>query len=84
MEIDPSDSEKSAWKEIESIFDTFNEADKYIFSVPMWNFGLPYVLKHYIDVITQPGLAWSFSPDSGYTGLVKGKVLAIYATGGSL
>ena len=80
---DPSDSEKSAWKEIESIFTTFNEADKYIFSVPMWNFGLPYVLKHYIDVITQPGLAWSFSPESGYSGLVQGKVLAIYATGGA-
>ncbi len=79
----PSESGQSAWKEIESIFAEFNEADKYVFSVPMWNFGLPYVLKHYIDVITQPGLAWSFSPDTGYSGLVKGKVLAIYATGGA-
>ena len=79
----PTQSEQSAWLEIESIFSEFNEADKYVFSVPMWNFGLPYVLKHYIDVITQPGLAWSFSPESGYSGLVTGKVLAIYATGGA-
>lgn len=24
---------------------------------PMSNLGLPYILKHYIDIITQPGLA---------------------------
>ena len=30
----------------------------------MSNLGLPYILKHYIDIITQPGLAWSFDPAS--------------------
>ncbi|MEC9248297.1 MAG: NAD(P)H-dependent oxidoreductase [Pseudomonadota bacterium] len=79
----PTDSEQEAWKEIESLFEEFNDADKYVFSVPMWNFGFPYTLKHYIDVITQPGLAWSHSPDEGFKGLVRGKALAIYATGGS-
>jgi FMN-dependent NADH-azoreductase len=79
---DPSADEKIAWGEIESLFRQFNSADKYLFSVPMWNFGLPYVLKHYIDVITQPGLAWSFTPETSYTGLVEGKVAVIYATGG--
>ncbi|MEC9248152.1 MAG: NAD(P)H-dependent oxidoreductase [Pseudomonadota bacterium] len=78
-----SESEQEAWKEIKSIFNEFNDADKYVFSVPMWNFGVPYTLKHYIDVITQPGLAWTFSPDDGFKGLVEGKALAIYATGGS-
>ena len=49
----------------------------------MWNFGVPYKLKHYIDVITQPGLSFSFSPETGYTGLVTGKPAAvIYARGG--
>ena len=79
----PTPAEEEAWKEIESLFDEFNQADKYVFSVPMWNFGFPYTLKHYIDLITQPGLAWSHSPEEGFKGLVQGKVLAIYAAGGS-
>ena len=44
----PTPAEEEAWKEIESLFDEFNQADKYVFSVPMWNFGFPYTLKHYI------------------------------------
>jgi FMN-dependent NADH-azoreductase len=39
----------------------------------MWNFGVPYVLKHYIDVITQPGLTFSFNPATGFSGLVTGR-----------
>ncbi len=79
----PSAKEAAAWAEVQTLFQRFNAADKYLISLPMWNFGIPYVLKHYIDVITQPGLAWSFDPASGYTGLVKGSVCAIYASAGA-
>ena len=49
----------------------------------MWNFGVPYKLKHYIDVITQPGLSFSFTPETGYSGLVTRKpAVVIYARGG--
>ena len=78
----PGAAEKAAWATVEQLFARFNAADKYVFSVPMWNFGLPYVLKHYIDIITQPGLAWSFDPDTGYSGLVSGKAAAIYSSAG--
>ena len=47
---------KSEWNKIVELFGRFNSADKYVFSVPMWNFGIPYILKHYIDLITQPAL----------------------------
>ena len=50
----------------------------------MWNFGIPYKLKHYIDVIVQPGYTFSFSPEEGYKGLMGGKpVAAVYARGGA-
>lgn len=78
----PSGAEQTAWQEVQDLFDRFNAADKYVFSVPMWNFSIPYKLKHYIDVITQPGMAWSFSPDTGYSGLVSGSVVAIYSSAG--
>lgn len=80
---DPSPREQVAWAEIGKICKRFTDADKYLFSVPMWNFGIPYVLKHYIDIITQPGLSWSFAPDTGYSGLVRGPVAAIYSSGGA-
>ncbi|MFH1251751.1 MAG: NAD(P)H-dependent oxidoreductase [bacterium] len=75
--------EAVAWNEVVAIFDRFRRADKYVFSIPMWNFGIPYKLKHYIDVITQPGLSFSFSPQEGYKGLVTGKpAVVVYARGG--
>lgn len=80
---DPSAEQRTAWQAVEQLAARFCAADKYVFSVPMWNFGLPYQLKHYIDLITQPGLTWSFDPASGYSGLVSGKAVAIYASGGA-
>jgi FMN-dependent NADH-azoreductase len=78
-----TDTEVAAWNSVEELFNHFNSADKYVFSLPMWNFGVPYKLKHYIDIITQPGLSFSFSPETGYSGLVTGKPAAvIYARGG--
>jgi FMN-dependent NADH-azoreductase len=72
-----------AWKQVETLIERFKSADWYLFSLPMWNFGIPYVLKHLIDVIVQPGLTFSFSPAEGYKGLVTNKKgVAVYARGG--
>ena len=35
-----------AWKRVADVIDRFKSADWYLFSLPMWNFGVPYVLKH--------------------------------------
>ena len=79
---DPSADEVSAWSNVKNIFDEFNNADHYLFSVPMWNFNIPYKLKHYIDIITQPGMSWSYNPEDGYKGLMTDKTATIiYATG---
>ena len=73
-----------AWQQVKAVTDRFKSADWYLFSLPMWNFGVPYVLKHLIDVIVQPGLTFSFSPDEGYKGLVTGKkAVVVYARGGN-
>jgi FMN-dependent NADH-azoreductase len=73
-----------AWRHVEDVIARFKAPDWYLFSLPMWNFGLPYVLKHYIDVIIQPGLTFSFSPSEGYSGLVtRKKAAAVYARGGA-
>jgi FMN-dependent NADH-azoreductase len=79
----PGAEQVEAWREVEHMIEDFTSADKYVFAVPMWNFGIPYKLKHYLDVIVQPGYTFSFSPESGYQGLVTGKpALVVYASGG--
>lgn len=75
--------QQKAWGQVTALTDKFKSADKYVFSLPMWNFNVPYKLKHFIDVVTHPGLTFSFSPDTGYSGLVTGKpVMLILARGG--
>jgi FMN-dependent NADH-azoreductase len=77
-------AQAQAWQTVVDLCNEFKSADKYLISLPMWNFGIPYKLKHYIDVIAQPGQTFSFDPATGYSGLVTGKPVAVvYARGGA-
>jgi FMN-dependent NADH-azoreductase len=78
----PSPEQAGAWDTARAVFDRFAAADAYLFSVPMWNAGLPYVLKQWIDIITQPGWVFGFTPADGYTGLITGKKAAVVYTSG--
>ncbi len=80
----PSEDQKKDWARVEEIINAFKAFDKYVFAVPMWNFGLPYRLKHYLDILVQPGYAYRYTPEEGNTGLVAdAPVFVAYARGGS-
>jgi FMN-dependent NADH-azoreductase len=70
----------AAWREVTETFARFAAADRYLFSVPMWNASVPYKLKQLIDVVSQPGMVFSFDADDGYTGLLHGKQAAVIYT----
>ena len=53
-----TDSQRDAFAIAERIAVRFALADRVLISTPMWNFGIPYKLKQWIDVITQPGLTF--------------------------
>ncbi|MBL7214256.1 MAG: NAD(P)H-dependent oxidoreductase [Phycisphaerae bacterium] len=75
--------ERHVWNAVEKVIADFKDADKYLLSLPMWNFGIPYRLKQYIDVLVQPGYTFKVG-ENGYEGLVRGKpLLAIYSRGGA-
>jgi FMN-dependent NADH-azoreductase len=79
-----SEAQRKAWRAVEDLIDQFKAADKYVISIPMWNFSIPYILKQYIDNIVQPGYTFTFSPTEGYNGLVVGKpITLIYSRGGA-
>jgi len=71
------------WDEIVGIAGRFTQADRYLFAIPMWNGGIPYKLKQFIDVIHQPGLTFGFDPAKGYSGLLTGKRATLVYTSGA-
>lgn len=78
----PTAEQQGEWDTARVVFDRFAAADLYLFSIPMWNAGVPYPLKQYMDIISQPGWLFSFAPESGYTGLITGKKAATIYTSG--
>jgi FMN-dependent NADH-azoreductase len=76
----PTGEQAEAWHAAKRTFERFDGAEKYLFSVPMWNAGIPYILKQFIDVVSQPGMVFSFDPVAGYSGLLSGKKAAIVYT----
>jgi FMN-dependent NADH-azoreductase len=78
-----TDSQRDAFAIAERMAVRFSLAERVLISTPMWNFGIPYKLKHWIDVISQPGLTFRFDPARGYLPLVKDRpTVVILASGG--
>ena len=61
-----------AWQEINKLADRFRRADVVLLSVPMWNFGIPYRLKHLIDAVSQKDVLFTFD-EHGLRGLLGGR-----------
>ncbi len=74
--------EADAWTAVQAETERFKGAAKLVISSPMWNFGIPYRLKQYVDVIVQPGLTFSFSPEEGYKGLVTDRPAMLFLARG--
>jgi len=78
-----TESQRDAFAIAERMAVRFALAERVLISTPMWNFGIPYKLKHWIDVISQPGLTFRFDPARGYLPLVKDRpTVVVLASGG--
>lgn len=76
-----TDEQQVAWDAIRQLAAPFLNADKLLFGVPMWNFAIPYRLKHLIDLITQKDVLFTFD-ERGLGGLMKArKAAVVYARG---
>jgi FMN-dependent NADH-azoreductase len=70
------------WSQVEKVIEQFKSADKYLISAPMWNFSIPYKLKHYIDIIVQPSYTFTVT-NGGYKGLAGGKPICLILARGA-
>ncbi|GLR08981.1 FMN-dependent NADH-azoreductase [Mixta theicola] len=60
------------------------ENDLIIISSPMWNLGLPSVLKAWFDHITRAGRTFGFTDEGTKFGLVTGKKVYVVVASGSM
>lgn len=74
-------SQQAAWDGIRAIAERFHKADVIVIGVPMWNFGIPYKLKHLIDAISQKDVLFTFD-ERGLNGLLGGRRIVIVAARG--
>lgn len=70
-EVEPE--RRREWDEALETAERLRAAKLWVLAVPMWNSGLPWPLKQLIDTVTQPGVAFEFDPQTGYTGLLDGR-----------
>ena len=57
-------------------------SDLLVISTPMWNFGIPSLLKAWIDLVVRPGQTFNYG-ENGVVGLAKNKkAVLVLASGG--
>jgi FMN-dependent NADH-azoreductase len=82
----PADSLTSDQKELLALSDSLlaelDQADEYVFGVPMHNFGVPSALKLWIDQICRVGKTFSYADGTPKGLLIGKKATFIIATGG--
>lgn len=77
-----TEEQAAAWARLKSLAAHLHQADVLVFSVPLWNFAVPYKLKHFIDVVSQKDVLFEFSPEHGLRGLLHNKTAVnVYARG---
>ncbi len=78
-----SDAQRDAFATIERMASRLAQADRVLISTPMWNFGIPYKLKQWFDLIVQPGITFRFDPAQGYLPLLKDRPTIVILASGS-
>lgn len=72
-----SDAHRAAWGKVAKFAEDFIGYDRFVISSPMWNYLMPYKLKHYLDLVIQPGITFMVK-DEAYKAAVAQKKTALF------
>ena len=75
-----SEAQVEGWQNIRAVVDDFITYDKIVISTPMWNYSIPYELKHYIDLLVQPGVTYGLDEDFNHVGILKDRPVQFILT----
>jgi FMN-dependent NADH-azoreductase len=76
-----TEAESSVWERIQSLIQRFQSADRIVLGTPMWNFGLPYKLKHLIDLVAQRNYLFTYDGKQYGPLLNVKKAIVVYTRG---
>jgi len=80
---DQTPESKVALKNSNQAISEIMEADFIVISTPLWNFGIPSVLKAWIDHIARANVTFSYS-EAGAEGLIKNKTAYLAMASGAI
>ena len=76
-------AETAVWNKIRELAGRFQQADRIVLGVPMWNFAYPYKLKQLIDLACQRHMLFTYD-GTEYGPLLKTpRAFVVYARGGT-
>ncbi len=75
--------EVGEWAGVLGEIERLKSADKLLLSAPMWNYSIPYALKHWIDLVCQVGVTVLVNRKFEYVGQVTGIPLQMVLASGS-
>ena len=65
-----TDEQAAAWRRVEEEIARVKSFDRLVVSSPMWNWNVPYALKHWLDVICQPLLSFTLDERGRHVGVL--------------
>ena len=71
------------WAGVLAEIDRLKSADKVLLSSPMWNYSIPYRLKHWIDLVVQVGVSVMVNERGEYIGQITDIPLQMVLASGS-
>lgn len=84
-DVDKMTSEvRECWEELQCQVDRLLNADKLLVTAPMWNFGVPSIMKAYIDHVLMAGYTFRFTGPDSTVGMMSGRPLAIVSSRGGI
>jgi len=76
-----SEEQSTIWDAVKSQIEHFDASDKIVVSCPMWNYSVPYPLKHYIDILVQPILTFGYDFEKMvHLGLLRNRPVQLLLT----
>src|SRR3984885_10027856 len=76
-------AQRQALAASDSLINDLEQADEYVFGVPMHNFSIPSTLKLWIDQVARAGKTFSYGAD-GPKGLLNGKKATLLVASGGV
>src|SRR3977135_1352326 len=76
-------SETAVWDKIQELALRFQQADRIVLGVPMWNFAYPYKLKQLIDLACQRNMLFTYDGTEDGRFLKTPRAFVFYARGGT-